>query len=283
MENKITTNLVERIIDFFVKWKILGFRSVLHWKTILYWVVLIFFVCILPLYFIKHPREMDSFYTVPSEHNPVLIIVSLSFLIIAIANFIYAFDVYSQAFNADKQIKQIKSLYGWSLVFCIVSIIACGIGMYKLTVLNDVHEIVHVTERYTIYIFGLLLFIDLLMLSAKKIEINYYNQNNKPNELKHSLNEKRFISKQLWFIDIPVLLGVLFISTYVQNADACGFYDTQIGRTEKITTFQFFKTYFAVGSIGMHIIFSQFIFLILNTQMFYKEICEKAEEKTKTT
>lgn len=278
--NKISKNLVNKIIDFFVTWKQLGLFSKLHWKIVIYWGLLLFAVVISPLYLIKHPREMDSFYNATSENYPVLIIVSLSFFIIAIANFIYAFDVYSQTFNADKNIKKIKSLYGFSLFCCVVSVVACGIGMYRLTVLNNVHDIVHETEIFTLCIFVLLLFIDWLMLVAKNNEINYYNENDHQSELKYSLKERRFISKQLWFIDIPVLLGVLFISKYVQNADDCRFYSTQVGRAENVPIFQFFKTYFAVGSIGMHIIFSQFIFLILNTQMFYREICEKAETKS---
>jgi len=271
------------IFNFFKHWKALGIFSKLHWKVIAYWIALSYIIGYLPIHYILHPRKLDNYFLAPSESIPVLIIVCLSFLIIAIGTFMYAFDVFSQTFNADKNIKYLKPLYGISTLTCLACVATCGIGIYTLTLIEDVYKIVATTEEFTQYIFFTLLGIDAIMLLAKLLEISYCKKEKKDEELKQSIVERRFITNQMFLIDIPVLLGVIFISLYVHQADENGFYDIQVSKLDKVSSFHYFKTYFAAGSIGMHIIFSQFIFLILSTKMFYREICKKASEKESST
>jgi hypothetical protein len=159
-------------------------------------------------------------------------------------------------------------------LLCYASVAFCIVGIYIINDAVNIHEIVGAAENYSKYIFFTLLIIDILMLIAKKTEINYHEKNNLDN-INSLENESKFLFNQLIFIDLPVLIGVLFISLFIHSADSTGYYSTQISKLDKVDIFQFFKTFFAVGSIGMHIIFSQFIFVILNTKNIYHKIVNK--------
>lgn len=257
---------------YFKFWKEKGIFSALHWKVIFYWTSIIFFIGYIPIYLISRPRILDNlFINISSNYYPVMVIISLSFIVIAVGTTFYAHDVYVQTFKTTYQSKVLKKLYEFSLIFCLLSIALCGIGLYNFNYGNNIHKIVEITEDYTKYIFCTLLVVDVLMLIAKSLEIKYY-KNKKSDDVYYLEKELKFIYNQMIFIDIPVLIGVLFIAYYIQSAEITGFYSTQLSKIDKVNNFQFFKTFFAVGSIGMHIIFSQFIFVILNTKNIYLEI-----------
>jgi len=257
------------IKNFFLTWKT-KFWSWLHWKVVIFWLMIIGVFAVAPLFAITHPRSLDSFFKISSDYHPIMIIVSLSYITIIIGTTLYAIDVFLQTHAADKKIKWIGGLYGISLLVCAVSVFICWRAFEEIRVKDDIKNIVEITEYYTMGIFAALLIIDILMIIAKFKEINYYKANLNNNEFRKSLIEKSFILNQLLFIDIPVLLGVLFIFAYTHSAS--DFYETT--HNEK----DLYKTFLAVGGIGMHIIFSQFIFVVLNTKMAYSEIIEKTKE-----
>lgn len=262
------------IINFFSTWKILGLFSWLHIKMILFWVVLIGLLGFLPIHLINHPRLLDGYFFVDSNYDPIMLIVTLSYLVIAAGTSLYAIDVFRQTFNTDKKIKGLACLYGFSLIFCIISVFICIVADREMAYQRNIHYIVGKTEIYTFFIFVGLFFVDLIMLFAKLKEIKYYRANSLKDELKEALSERSFILNQMFFIDIPVLIGLAFIFLYAYFADSTGFYSTSNNK------FILFKTYFTVGGIGMHIIFSQFIFVMLNTKFIYNKINKKISQKS---
>ena len=246
----------------------------LYFQILSYW-LLILSVVLSPIYMISHPRAFDNYFTigVSSNYYPVMVIIILSFGVTAIGTFIYIFDVIKQAFNANNKVNFILFFYRFSLMLGIGSVILCFKGIYDINIAKNIHEIVSRAEVYSGAVFIILLIIDISMLVSKQLEIKYYKVNNLNNI--YSLEyEKRFIFDQMILIDIPVLLGILFISYFISSAESTGYYCTQIGRIDKANNFDFFKTFFAVGSIGMHIIFSQFIFVVLNTKNIIYKIKE---------
>jgi len=262
-------NPFSSFLNFFYCWKKFGFLSSLHWRIITLWGIFIYFIGYKPIQIITHPRLLDSYFNIASAFDPVLLIVSLSYIVIAAGTTIYAYDVFKQTFNANKNIKGLFILYLVSALACIACDILCWNGLSELNVSNNIHDVVETTEFYTLYVFITLLGIDTFMLIAKVLEIKYYKSNSHKEELKISMLERKFIFNQMLFIDMPVLLGVYFIYEYVHGAGLTGFYDTNTIK------FESFKTFFAVGAIGMHIIFSQFIFLVLNTKNIYSEISRR--------
>ena len=75
---------------------------------------------------------------------------------------------------------------------------------------------------------------------------------------KDELNlECQFILNQLWIIDIPVLLGLLAIFFFSKNLQEIDPIDTDA------------KAVFTVGSIAIHLILSQIIFLLFNTRHLF--------------
>jgi len=262
-------------MGFFSSWRKFGFLSAHHWQIILYWISLLFFIGYLPIYIVSNPRRLDNYFlSISSNYYPVIVIICLSFIVIAVGTLIYAIDVSKQTFRANNKIKFVHPLYFFSSFLCYVSVFICFFGIYNINAANDIHEIVLATEHYTMCIFIILLIIDILTLIAKKTEITYHKKN-KLNNLDTLKDESKFLLNQMFFIDLPVLIGVIFISTFIHSADSTGFYSIQISKLDKVDNFQFFKTYFTVGGIGMHIIFSQFIFVILNTRSIYQKIVNK--------
>jgi hypothetical protein len=218
---------------------------------------------------------MDGYFVASSDYYPVLVIISLSYLITGSGTSIYFVDVIKQTYESNKK-TGVFWLYLISIIICCISIFCCFLGIIEMMNTQKITDIVLNTEQTSLYIFILLMSVDLLMLIAKQKEMNFYFKNNEDGEFYRVKDERDFISNQMMMIDIPVILGVLFISHYVEVAEKTGFYNTQI----KIDSFQFFKSYFMIGGIGMHIIFSQFIFMVLNSKAIYAEIKNEIYKNT---
>ncbi|HET6256736.1 MAG TPA: hypothetical protein VFE32_21875 [Puia sp.] len=264
-ENPLTS-----IVCFFKYWKILGPLSGLHIQTLLFWLLLIGGICYGPIYFIDHPRIFEEYIRSPSRFRPAFIIVCLSYFVIVIGNFLYLFEIYRQAVHAGSTNKTLQNLHFFSLLICVFCIIFCAVILFDLPPEKDMHAIVEKTERGTFWIFSLLFVVDLLMLIAKVKEIgNRKEAHALPSELREIRADKRFILNQMILIDVPVLLGVWFIGFFSERVDHIGFFFTTADNIES------FKDFFTVGGIGMHIIFSQFIFIILNTRSLYRKIQDK--------
>lgn len=268
-------HLLKCILNYFTYWRHIGLTSWKHWKLSVYWLFLIIIVVLLPLYAISHPRMMDGYFVASSDYYPVLVIISLSYLITGSGTSIYFVDVIKQTYESNKK-TGVFWLYLISIIICCISIFCCFLGIIEMMNTQKITDIVLNTEQTSLYIFILLMSVDLLMLIAKQKEMNFYFKNNEDGEFYRVKDERDFISNQMMMIDIPVILGVLFISHYVEVAEKTGFYNTQI----KIDSFQFFKSYFMIGGIGMHIIFSQFIFMVLNSKAIYAEIKNEIYKNT---
>jgi hypothetical protein len=212
-----------------------------------------------------------------------MIIISLSYFVIMLGNFLYLFDIYRQSADAGRENKIVWNLYSISLLICLCCTVACALALRYLQQEDDINEIVTKTERFTLFIFAGFFGVDLLMMIAKVTQIRLYRKNHPTGPDPRTLrSEKRFIFNQMILIDIPVLLGVLFIGFFSERAYRVGFYFTAHEEFKKIPidfvdsrdSFELFRNYFAVGAIGMHVIFSQFIFIILNTRSLYRKIRE---------
>ncbi len=251
---------------FFYSWYQKKFISWGHCSIILYWLFFIGLIGVLPTYIMLHPRLLDGNYNLSSDYHPILLIISISYFVIILGTILYAIEIFMQTKRAEKEINGLEWFYGISLVICIMSIFLCYHAVSVLNSQKDINIIVHYSEILSMIIFASFFFVDLLVLLGKSKEIEYYKEKGKAKDYKKSYSEKKFIISQLILIDIPVFLGVLFIFTYTYCANSTGFYKTCNNQ------FDLFGPFFVVGAIGMHIIFSQFIFVILNTKIIYHEI-----------
>jgi hypothetical protein len=251
---------------FFHSWYEKKFISWGHFSIILYWIFFIGLISVLPIYIMLHPRLLDGQYNLSSDYHPILLIVSISYFVIILGTILYAIEIFMQTIRTEKEINGLEWLYGISLAICIASIYLCFHAVSVLNSQGDINVIVHYSEILSMIIFAGFFFVDLLVLLGKSKEIEYYKDKVKAKDYKKSYSEKKFIINQLTLIDIPVFLGVLFIFTYTNCANSTGFYKTCNNQ------FDLFGPFFVVGAIGMHIIFSQFIFVILNTKNIYHQI-----------
>lgn len=267
----------QSVVYFFRSWKKLGVFSWLHIQVIGFWLVLAV-IGVGPLYLVERARDLEGYIMVPSQYRPEFIIVVLSYFVIILGNLLYLFDIYQQAAHVPPMHQRLRNTYFLSLLVCVGCIVVCAIGMDSLRRETDIDNIVDKTEHFTRTIFAGLLLADVLMLLAKDTEIGHARQRQAGDaELRDLRAERRFIFNQMILIDIPVLLGVLFISLFSDRVNATGFYFTTQGAfsTSK-EAFQSFRNYFSVGAIGMHVIFSQFVFIMLNTRSLYRKIRQKS-------
>jgi hypothetical protein len=263
-------NPLASVVYFFKYWKTLRWYSGLHIQTILFWILLIGVICYGPIYFIDHPRIFEGYIRSPSRFRPAFIIICLSYIVIVIANFLYLFEIHRQAVHAGSTNKALQNLYLISLLICVLCIMECSIVLFELPLEQDMQAIVEKAERTTFQIFIGFFVVDLLMLIAKVKEIQDQKKAHVQwQELRETREDKRFILNQMILIDVPVLVGVWFIGFFSERVDQIGFF---FNATDNIESF---KDFFTVGGIGMHIIFSQFIFIMLNTRALYRKIQDK--------
>ena len=281
-------NPLNSIVYFFSSWRKLGLASRLHIQVACFWMVLVVIIGYGPIYLLDNARSLEGYIMVPSQYRPELIIVTLSYFVIILANFLYLFDIYRQGVDAGTDCRMLRTLYFISLLICVCCIVAGALAVWWLHQEEDIERIVEKTELFTLAIFAGFFVVDMLMLIAKVTEIRRYRLGYPtapdPRELRF---EKRFIFNQMILIDIPVLLGVLFIAFFAERAFRVGFYftaredfrNTHIDFQSSRDAFELFRNNFSAGAIGMHVIFSQFIFIMLNTRALYRKIREKMAKR----
>jgi|GEM_PF-4993704 hypothetical protein len=276
-------NPLSYFVYFFRSWKKLGPFSWLHIQVAAFWILLVGAVGFAPIYLLDHARLLEGYIKIESHYRPEMIIISLSYFVIMLGNFLYLFDIYRQSTDAGRDNKLVWNLYSVSLLICLCCIVACALALRFLQQEDDINQIVEKTERFTLFIFAGFFAVDLLMMIAKVSEIRSYREKHPAGPDPRGLrSEKRFIFNQMILIDIPVLLGVLFIGYFSERAYRVGFYFTAHEEFKNVPidfansrdSFELFRNYFAVGAIGMHVIFSQFIFIVLNTRSLFRKIRE---------
>jgi hypothetical protein len=282
-------NPLYSFVYFFRSWKKLGGGSWLHIQVVCFWIVLIGAVGFGPIYLLDHARLLESDIRIESHYRPEFIIISLSYFVIMLGNFLYLFDIYRQSADAGRENTMVWKLYSISLLICLCCIITCALALRSLQLEDDINNMVTNTEQFTLFIFAGFFGVDLLMMIAKVNQIRRYRRQHPagpdPRDLR---SEKRFIFNQMILIDIPVLLGVLFIGFFSERAYRVGFYFTAHEEFKHVPidfpssrdSYELFRNYFAVGAIGMHVIFSQFIFIILNTRSLFRKIREEVYRRS---
>jgi hypothetical protein len=247
-----------------VFYKSFSFKSVPHRNILFFWIQFLVLVILIPILLVTKPKLLNSLFAIESTFQPFLILISLSFGIIFIGTFIYLSDIFDSAFKSDRNQKEVKSFYKKGFYLLLGCLLLCGYSIYDISNETELSEIVKDTEYFSASLFALFLIVDYLFLKATKAIIQYYITKKDKKNLIESIEEKKFMQNQLYFIDIPVLLGIAFIFVYTHITDD---YFFTINYSKEV-----FRNYLATGGIAMHIIFSQFIFAVLNTRRLFNSI-----------
>jgi len=249
---------------FLSSWKANGIGSFNHWKICGFWIFYLGFVILAPLKAISTPSWIQGWFKVHSDYYTLVLVIILSLLVIVTGTFIYTIDIVLSSKKSDSEYPNSSTSYVAGIISCFSCVV---IGIWAISDIvreENIVEIINDTEFYSFLIFFIFTLIDWFMIHAKVGEQKFYlSKSNKAKyiECKHEIS---FISKQLYFIDIPVLIGVALIFAYTHLAHSF-FFTTDFPREK-------FVIIFTAGSIAMHIFFSQFIFVILNTRNAFQEI-----------
>jgi hypothetical protein len=244
--------------------KSFSFNSQPHRNVFLFWFQFCVLVFLIPILLVTKPKLLNSLFVVDSTFQPFLILITLSFGIIFIGTLLYLSDIFESAFKSKGNQRKVFLSYKKAFYLLLVCLLLCGYSIYDVSREGDLSEIVKDTEYFSALLFALFSIVDYLTLRATKSLIQYYISQSDKSSLIESIEEKKFMQNQLCFIDIPVLLGITFIWVYTHFTDD---YFFTIVYSKDI-----YRNYLATGGIAMHIIFSQFIFAILNTRKKYDAI-----------
>lgn len=249
------------------------------------------------VFFSTHPINITQLVRIPSEITLDFsmskfakvvpwIIVGLTAILTVVGNtVVYFFTFITEVSKATE--KQVKNYFYvivlffflwiihffWTLFLCyhefslFASKIATQIEIGKmqnyqsveidvplLLPLNHMVEgIVQIIEMHLFTTIFLFIAIDTVSWVVKGIQI----KNSQGSKRAEYVLEKEFVKNQLFIIDIPVILGMSLVLFF-------------LNRSMNDVISEDLKSIFSLGGIAMHIILSQIIFVILDTQFSYK-------------
>lgn len=124
-------------------------------------------------------------------------------------------------------------------------------GKFKKDLADLFSKIVKDAETFTLCFFGIFIIMDIFSILGKK----------SLNQLGAVVTEQEKIERQslvqqLWLIDVPVFFGIFFSAWYINRVNSFQM------KPESLYIF-------IVGAVAMHIIYSQFVFFILNVAFLF--------------
>lgn len=274
-------------------------KSIQFRKILILWIIFTVLLIVIPYCFIYHQYSFNTFIRsflneekyVDSiskicELAPWILVVLMGYILTLVNTIIYLITIYLEEGKKTRWEKTVICLI--ILVFIFFVALAFDIGSSFVQVkelLNDstlytkpqwsgpitedrillnnliyiFSKIIGKAEIFTMAIFLIFGIADFILFYVKrkilfKKEYNYLNK-----EEKNVYWNKQFILGQLLLIDLPVLGGVFLIYCFSH-----GIIKVDILNLDSLYTF-------TAGAIGMHVIYSQIIFLILSTAYYFNE------------
>lgn len=213
------------------------------------------------------------------EIMPILLIVAMGYLTIILGTAFYALLLYLEIRHSKAEERRLDWFYLPAVGALIASIVFAVKGFNDIGAPLDMQTKVEIAmqtkvenaEFYSIVIFLCLLGIDISTYLAKRYQINYNFTQNIVGENSKHISEQNFIVNQIFLIEMPVIIGIFLTSQFAASIPAEIFPRPDI----KI----YFSNNFIGGAIAMHIVYSQFVFVLLNSNKILNDFREKLVQR----